>query len=334
MLGRQFPCIERSYTALNVSALCSVEVEKSVEKLLAEIMDFRNFLVDGSFLKDFFIAKRVVELCARILKRQVVGDFADVECIPSIIEFELFHDFTSFRREYTTAEGGRQEGGEALDISAYKYCRACRYCSSHIHKNGSSDLATCEYMAHTGQSRIAACAKLGTSGKVGKGCPCFVPYHPEKDKNANWHKPIALPGSLPRKTQKQDTTAIKRIDHDEALRMHRDGKTDRQIAKHFGVSHSAIWQWRQRQGLPLNLESDEYRARFDRNEALRLYQLGLSDRAIATPLGVTARAIYKWRKRQGMPANHQYRKGGGEEIVGKGGQGGGRDAGGAGRRDG
>lgn len=243
------------------------------------------------------------------------------------------HDNSPFRGDCITGMTERQERGEALDISAYKYCRACRYCSSHI-QNGSSDLATCEYMAHTGQSRIAACAKLGTSGKVGKGCPCFVPYHPEKDKNANWRKPIALPGSLPRKTQKQDMTAKKRIDHDEALRMHRDGKTDRQIAKHFGVSHSAVWQWRQRQGLPLNRESNEYRARFDRGEALRLYQLGLSDRAIAKPLGVTARAIYKWRKRQGMPANHQYRKGGGEENVGKGSQGGGRDAGGAGRRDG
>lgn len=88
-----------------------------------------------------------------------------------------------------------------------------------------------------------------------------------------------------------------RIDTALALQMHAQGKSDGDIARHFGVTQSGATRWRQRRGLPPNTSahalpqlSDERRRR-----ARKLLREGLTLEQVARAVGCSRRTVVKIR---------------------------------------
>lgn len=84
-----------------------------------------------------------------------------------------------------------------------------------------------------------------------------------------------------------------------------DGCHDAEIARRTGVSASAVRKWRKQEGLPARTyirRGPQHRA-WNRKEARRLYEAGLSDARIADAVGVSQPTICKWRRESGLPAN-------------------------------
>lgn len=88
-----------------------------------------------------------------------------------------------------------------------------------------------------------------------------------------------------------------KIDTATALRMIADGKSDGDIARHFGVTQSGATRWRQRQGLPPNNKpralprlSDEARRR-----SRKLLREGATLDQVASAIGCSRRTVIRLR---------------------------------------
>lgn len=93
------------------------------------------------------------------------------------------------------------------------------------------------------------------------------------------------------------------VDYDEMMKLYEAGKTDSQIAKAMGLTEqSLVNKWRRRYKLPSH-EKLKGPIKFDRDEAMQLYQDGLSDIQISDRLNVTRSTILYWRKKHNMPPN-------------------------------
>lgn len=97
------------------------------------------------------------------------------------------------------------------------------------------------------------------------------------------------------------TRRHRRIDSERCMALYRDGLSDADIAKVFGVKPSSVCRWREVRGLP---SMHPNRRKATDEQYLELYAKGLSDYAVAKELGVSATSARSWRNRRGMPPNH------------------------------
>lgn len=88
---------------------------------------------------------------------------------------------------------------------------------------------------------------------------------------------------------KPQKTKIKRLYKD-------DKHTIMSIAKDFGVSHHAIWQWLKK----LKVDRRDNKIDIDINEVLRMYNEGYSQTAMAEYYGCSRRVIYTRLKELGL----------------------------------
>ena len=91
------------------------------------------------------------------------------------------------------------------------------------------------------------------------------------------------------------------IEHERRLEMHRQGKTDREIAETCRVNIKTIAGWRKKHGLEPNSPLPE---RYTHDNRMELYQQGFSDSKIARRVGLSAKAIKSWRTANNLPANY------------------------------
>lgn len=101
-----------------------------------------------------------------------------------------------------------------------------------------------------------------------------------------------------------DLDAMEPADRERRHTLWRRGLTDLQIAGAQGVSHNSVQKWRVRQGLPPNgtqgrrsVDAAAERKRRD------MWELGMSDGAIAAQLGMRKQAITQWRNRAKLPCH-------------------------------
>ncbi len=95
------------------------------------------------------------------------------------------------------------------------------------------------------------------------------------------------------------------FDAESARKLIELGLSDKAVAEELGTKKAYIARWRERNDIAENIDEHERDPRivFDRGEARRLYDDGLSDREIAEKLGVVQQTINKWRLREGLPSN-------------------------------
>ena len=89
------------------------------------------------------------------------------------------------------------------------------------------------------------------------------------------------------------------INEAEALKMHRRGASDAEIADTFGVTKEAVKAWKWRNGL---VEvSDEVKAKYA--HCRELYDLGMNDTEIANLTGINRKSVCDWRKQNKLQPN-------------------------------
>ncbi len=81
------------------------------------------------------------------------------------------------------------------------------------------------------------------------------------------------------------------------------GMTDGAIAKISGVSRCSVAQWRKRHGLPPSVGRNKPLDPGEDTKRRELYEQGLDDQSLAAALGMTPRAVWKWRRRSGLASN-------------------------------
>lgn len=91
--------------------------------------------------------------------------------------------------------------------------------------------------------------------------------------------------------------------HEARLAMLASGMTDGAIAKSSGVSRCSVAQWRTRHGLPPSVGRNKPLDPGEDTKRRELYEQGLGDQSIAAALGMTPRAVWKWRRRSGLASN-------------------------------
>lgn len=79
------------------------------------------------------------------------------------------------------------------------------------------------------------------------------------------------------------------------LRMKENGKLDEHIRKRLGVSRSAFYEWKQKNGLVI--PKNNKLANFTEEEYNQLRSEGLTKSDIARKIGVSRDSIYRWVKR-------------------------------------
>ena len=101
-----------------------------------------------------------------------------------------------------------------------RYCEGCIY-RAYI----CSGLYCCDYIGFTGHARSLVCPP-------GKLC--------------------TLKKAAPRRTPNPCGAPRAKFDEEMCLRLYREGLSDNQIARHFGLSKTPIASWRKRNGLAAN----------------------------------------------------------------------------------
>lgn len=100
---------------------------------------------------------------------------------------------------------------------------------------------------------------------------------------------------------------LNKEEHNERLKLYKQGLSDAKIAQILFLSTSAIFHWRRKANLPVNLSPKTY-AKIDNKENMKRYRLycnGLSDREIAKRCDVSPHAINSWRYHRGLQSNHK-----------------------------
>lgn len=103
---------------------------------------------------------------------------------------------------------------------------------------------------------------------------------------------------------------LSKEEHNERLKLYKQGLSDAKIAQVLFLSTSAIFHWRRKANLPVNLSPKNY-AKIDSKENMKRYRLycnGLKDREIAEICNVSPHAINSWRYHRGLQSNHKLKK--------------------------
>lgn len=90
---------------------------------------------------------------------------------------------------------------------------------------------------------------------------------------------------------------------DAIILLNEAGWTDVEIGHALNAKSSSIWRYRTRFGL--DTVPSKYRPKIVHDEALELYEMGLSDSEIARKFGASRSAISVWRKRNGLERNNE-----------------------------
>ena len=127
----------------------------------------------------------------------------------------------------------------------------------------------CMYALMTGHSRIAG---LSPEEQLPCNCPRYV-------SDGTTPAPTAGPGWK-----------------EQAEKLYREGKTDREIAEAVGVGHSTVQSWRsKRLKMPPNPDKRGTKPIFDWKRAEELYRKGMNDIEIGKALGCSTTAVWRWR---------------------------------------
>lgn len=95
----------------------------------------------------------------------------------------------------------------------------------------------------------------------------------------------------------------KKFDHDEAIRLYREGATVAGLADRFGVTDSAIRNVLHRRGV----ETRGTTRSFDYQEAATMYKAGVLVKDIATELGTTESSVRRAMRLQKVKADDRHR---------------------------
>lgn len=93
------------------------------------------------------------------------------------------------------------------------------------------------------------------------------------------------------------------FDEQKAAELHKQGKTDSEIAAAVNVSRQTISSWRNELGLKINSArtATPRGCKVDWAAAMPLYEKGLTDKQIAAQLGCSHKTVCKWRRKNGLP---------------------------------
>lgn len=86
-----------------------------------------------------------------------------------------------------------------------------------------------------------------------------------------------------------------------ALKMYKEGRSDREIAAAVGVSPTTIGTWRVKRKLKSIWAGPKRYSSFDTKKALELYKQGKNDGEISEAVGVSRQTIGSWRHELGLP---------------------------------
>lgn len=133
-----------------------------------------------------------------------------------------------------------------------------------------------------------------------KCCPFQEPEEEgEHEQNTEW----LLNGDIvPKARKKREYQYVPPAPEEELERLYRMGLNDRQIADKVGCRDYHIKRWRARKGCQSNAHTVKKR---DDSVMMQLYEEGHGDPYIAKRFNMTRGAVYSWRKRNGLPANHK-----------------------------
>lgn len=92
---------------------------------------------------------------------------------------------------------------------------------------------------------------------------------------------------------------ISRIDNRREL--YDQGLSDGEIAKRCGIHRTGVVHWRKKAGLPNNGKVRQVKAEAALLELRRLYDLGMSDSAIARQTDSDQGSVTRWRAKAGLP---------------------------------
>lgn len=87
-------------------------------------------------------------------------------------------------------------------------------------------------------------------------------------------------------------------DIEKAMSMAKEGKTDAEISKLFGVSVGDIWFLRKKRNIESQFTYDRF-SKVDRKEFEKLFNMGWGDRDIAKMFNWTENGVYQYRQRHG-----------------------------------
>lgn len=113
-----------------------------------------------------------------------------------------------------------------------------------------------------------------------------------------------IAGGCAVKSRKPPKPPNYKFDTAAAMEMHKQGKTDVEIAAALNVHRTTISAWRSKNGLKPNIAKRPPTIRIDEQEAMRLYNLGLGDAQIANQLGLSPPTICRWRRMRCLLSNH------------------------------
>ena len=101
--------------------------------------------------------------------------------------------------------------------------------------------------------------------------------------------------------------ARNRINSDLALKLYREGKTDKEIAAILGCAYNTVSWWRYRHQLPLNAAPKGNPAfnAVDYDRVRELVEDGKTTKEISSILGVSKAAINTWRRTSPIAENSQ-----------------------------
>ena len=136
----------------------------------------------------------------------------------------------------------------------------------------------CNYFFLTGKSRIA---QLPPELRDPAKCPMYIPREGGK---VHMNRRITAPVWEPL-----------------ALKMYKEGRSDREIAAAVGVSPTTIGTWRVKRKLKSIWVMPKRYGSFDTQKALELYKQGKNDGEISVAVGVSRQTIGTWRHELGLP---------------------------------
>lgn len=139
----------------------------------------------------------------------------------------------------------------------------------------------CNYFFLTGKSRIA---QLPPEIRLDPAkCPMYIPREGGK---VHMNRRITAPVWEPL-----------------ALKMYKEGHSDKEIAAAVGVSPATIGTWRVKRKLKSIWAGPKRYSGFDTKKALALYKQGKNDGEISEAVGVSRQTIGSWRHEMGLPAH-------------------------------
>ena len=159
-----------------------------------------------------------------------------------------------------------------------KRCKSCMYGDHSGHKVNSS----CNYSLIKGVCRTILLKDEEMPGDV---CPL---YERGKGLTARAYKPK----TEPRKRE---------IDYLLLEKLYESGMMDVEIAKHAHCSASAVAEWRNKNGLPINKPKRKLETITDKYA--ELHERGFTDLEISEATGRTLDAVRCWRYRAKLPQN-------------------------------